>query len=167
LVLKQGRQTEARREGQDWAEFVVARLAKLVSVPAAENKVAARGGQPGCLSRNLRPDGWYIHSGAAALEEVDPRVDPQSKDHPGHNQVNISSVLAGCGKPPEFSGPPQFGAYDVFVGYLLLDAWVANQDRHEANWSILVSPEAERRLAASYDHASKALPRRNPRASAR
>jgi hypothetical protein len=153
-LFKPARQTEDRREGQDWAEFVVARLAMLVSVPTAEIKMVVRDGQPGCLSRNLKPYEWYLYPGAVALEEVDPRVDPQSKEHLGHNQVNIRTVLADCGTPPEFAGPPWFGAYDVFVGYLLLDAWVANQDRHEANWSILVSPQGEKRLAASYDHAS-------------
>jgi hypothetical protein len=28
-------------------------------------------------------------------------------------------------------------AVDVFVGYLLLDAWIGNGDRHHENWGIV------------------------------
>lgn len=47
-------------------------------------------------------------------------------------------------------------AVDVFAGYLVLDAWVANQDRHDRNWAVLERTDAPapRRLAASYDNTS-------------
>ena len=46
-------------------------------------------------------------------------------------------------------------AADVFLGYLMVDVWVANQDRHHENWG-LISVEREKKihLAPSYDHAS-------------
>ena len=44
-------------------------------------------------------------------------------------------------------------ARDVFVGYLMFDAWIANQDRHHENWALVVTPEATY-LAPSFDHAS-------------
>jgi len=50
-----------------------------------------------------------------------------------------------------------YSAADVFVGYLMLDAWIANQDRHHENWAYIVVPEDGTRsvhLASSYDHAS-------------
>jgi hypothetical protein len=50
--------------------------------------------------------------------------------------------------------PERSSALDVFVGYLMLDAWIANQDRHHENWSLVVSPEPARHLAPTYDHAS-------------
>jgi hypothetical protein len=37
---------------------------------------------------------------------------------------------------------------------LMLDAWIANQDRHHENWSLVVSPEPAVHLAPTYDHAS-------------
>lgn len=47
-------------------------------------------------------------------------------------------------------------AVDVFVGYLLLDAWIGNQDRHHQNVSlvVMVSPVRSISLAPTYDHAS-------------
>jgi len=49
---------------------------------------------------------------------------------------------------------------EVFVGYLMFDAWIANQDRHHENWSIIVVPSSALTptfhlyLSPSYDHAS-------------
>ncbi len=42
----------------------------------------------------------------------------------------------------------------VFVGYLLFDAWIANQDRHHENWGFVLMKDGSIHLAPSYDHAS-------------
>jgi hypothetical protein len=41
-------------------------------------------------------------------------------------------------------------ALDVFVGYIMLDAWIANQDRHHENWGTLLDDKW--RLAPTFDH---------------
>jgi hypothetical protein len=41
-------------------------------------------------------------------------------------------------------------ALDTFVGYVMLDAWIANQDRHHENWGAIA--EALFRLAPTFDH---------------
>jgi hypothetical protein len=62
-------------------------------------------------------------------------------------------------------------ALDVFVGYIMLDAWIANQDRHHENWGAIkeikprfvppikdqhdfkvIMQEGPLRLAPSFDH---------------
>lgn len=50
-------------------------------------------------------------------------------------------------------------ALDVFVGYVMLDAWIANQDRHHENWGAIVSRESPNAgpflsLAPTFDHAA-------------
>lgn len=42
-------------------------------------------------------------------------------------------------------------ALDVFAGYLMLDAWIANQDRHHENWAAL-REGATLKLAPTFDH---------------
>ena len=42
-------------------------------------------------------------------------------------------------------------AFDVWCGYLVLDAWVAGRDRHHENWGV-ISDSAGRNLAPSFDH---------------
>jgi hypothetical protein len=54
--------------------------------------------------------------------------------------------------------PPQSisSAVDTFVGYLLLDAWIGNGDRHHENWGLVSTSTIDRtiHLAPTYDHAS-------------
>jgi hypothetical protein len=66
---------------------------------------------------------------------------------------NILRVLDACAPPPAFLG---LDAAGVFAGYLVLDAWVANQDRHDRNWAVLERADAPdaRHLAPSFDHTS-------------
>ena len=48
-------------------------------------------------------------------------------------------------------------AVEVFAGYLMLDAWIANQDRHHENWGLVIVFESEKpkiHLAPTFDHAS-------------
>ena len=44
-------------------------------------------------------------------------------------------------------------AIDTFIGYLLLDAWIGNSDRHHENWAF-IDLEGKSYLAPTYDHAS-------------
>ena len=42
------------------------------------------------------------------------------------------------GFPPIWKVPHSFtDARDLFVGYLLLDAWIGNGDRHHENWGFI------------------------------
>jgi len=43
---------------------------------------------------------------------------------------------------------------DVFIGYLMFDAWIANQDRHHENWGIISAANNKIYLAPTFDHAS-------------
>lgn len=156
-------------QGEDWAEVVSTQVGSALGVPCAITRMCMREGVRGSISRSVRPAGYALWEGWFALEvaeapgyfrheEGDPGVDPSRPDvrRPGHSIANIRHSLEGYLPPLDFAGPDWFGAFDVFVGYLLLDALIANRDRHESNWAILL-PELrgpEPRLAPSYDHAS-------------
>lgn len=43
---------------------------------------------------------------------------------------------------------------DFFIGYLMLDAWIGNQDRHDENWGVLRMNEGNLFLSPSFDHGS-------------
>lgn len=43
-------------------------------------------------------------------------------------------------------------ASDFFVGYLMFDALISNQDRHNENWGMIVTLKGTNHLAPSYDH---------------
>ncbi len=95
--------------------------------------------------------GYLRHvEGAAAVDPERPNI-----IRPGHSLENIQLALHDVAPPPQAAAPPGVTGFDVFVSYLILDAVIANRDRHEQNWAVL-SPLQRTgllRLAPSYDHA--------------
>jgi hypothetical protein len=71
-----------------------------------------------------------------------------------HTVEAVANVVAALAPPPDTWMHDTPGrvtrALDVFVGYVMLDAWIANQDRHHENWGALL--EDELRLAPTFDH---------------
>jgi hypothetical protein len=103
---------------------------------------------------------WREH-GNELLHERDPSYPPEGARHVRTQEHTIEAVRAvigaqGVGLPVGWQ-PPQGieSPVDVFGGYLLLDAWIGNTDRHHENWALVVNPTLDQRyLAPTYDHAS-------------
>ena len=146
------------RRFDDWAERLASELAGLIDLPAARVELARGLVDEGIISRNVTPDGWSLESGDTMLSEYDDYVTCASDDRPrnrvGHNLTNIRSVLDGASGPPGTTSEG-WAAFDVFVGYLVFDAWIANTDRHAINWGVLTRDEdGGGALAATFDHGS-------------
>ncbi len=76
----------------------------------------------------------------------------KAKKHTIEAAVEVLQKLA----PPSPEWCPNLpdgihSALDVFVGYLMLDAWIANQDRHHENWGA-ISLNDGLHLAPTFDH---------------
>lgn len=144
------------RRCDDWAEKLAAELASELGLPAARVELARRHNQQGIVSRNVTPNGWSLESGDTVLYEcsgyVSCAVEPRPKNRKGHNLANITKVLGGCCGPPG-TGCSDWTAAEVFAGFLVFDAWIANTDRHAINWGVLTCEgDGRRALAASFDH---------------
>ena len=147
--------------GEDWAEKVASHAAQALTVPCAQVELAVRNGRRGSLSRNLRPSTYDMQSGLVLLSSLVEHYRPGSenvKGRPGHSLRNIGRALEGALPPPGTRLPDDFTAFDAFVGYLVLDAWIANRDRHDENWSVLIpiapaDPNEPMRLCGTYDQA--------------
>lgn len=146
------------RRFDDMSEKVSAELARLLDLPAARVELAQGASEGGIISANVTPDGWAMESGDTMLSEFDGYLTCGGDDRPrnrvGHNLTNINAVLAGCSGPPGTSCA-EWAASEVFAGFLVLDAWIANTDRHAINWGVLTCEEDGRQaLAPSFDHGS-------------
>jgi len=144
------------RMGDDWAERVSFELATLLEIPAASSELAVVSTSDtvpveGSISRDVRPRDWSRSSGAALIDEIDPTFDTRTCQ--GHRLDNIETALDGVLGPMD-TAYVDWPAFDVFAGYLMFDAWIANTDRHAENWAVLQSPQNELYLAPSYDHGS-------------
>lgn len=148
--------SNGNRQGEDWAEKIVAELGAVLGIPCAQVETAVRDGRPGSISRNVAPDGWNLVLGSVLLSALDPDYvegELRPPGRPGHSPKAILEALEGCDPPPGAAGPD---GRTAFVGFLLLDAWVGNQDRHDQNWAVLreTAGSGRMRLAPSFDHAS-------------
>lgn len=120
------------------AEVVVSRLASEIGLPAAQCEFAVRNGVPGSISRMVAPHPIDMVPGGNLVRE--------------HALAEIRDALRGRRGPP---GCEDRTAFEVFTGYLILDAWVANTDRHEQNWAVLEDTSTgESWLAPAFDHGS-------------
>jgi hypothetical protein len=149
---------EGRTYGDDWAEKAASELANRFGIPCARVELAKRGTDVGVISLNLKPHGYDLQEGAIVLAATAaPGYLPgQPSGRPGHNLTNIARVLDGLGHPPGAYVPVSFTAFDVFCGFLMFDAWVANADRHDQNWAVLRHQTDARmdRLCGAYDQAN-------------
>ncbi|MDR2320016.1 MAG: HipA domain-containing protein [Microbacterium sp.] len=151
-------QSNGNRQVGDWAEAVAATIAWDLGVPAADARIAVRSGIEGVITRNVRPAAYDMDTGRLAmLDRIDVHLRDSLRDRSasiGHSLDNIRRTLDGYGAPPQAASWAGCTAYDVFVGYLVLDALIGNSDRHEQNWSVLRARSSEGpadALAPAYD----------------
>ncbi|MCD8487991.1 MAG: HipA domain-containing protein [Desertifilum sp.] len=143
--------------GEDWAEKLAAEFAELLGLPHAEYELAIWNGKPGVISPLMVPNSTLIHGNdiLAGLNSDYPR----DQDY-GVSQHTLEIVLNAIADsrvklPLNWEAPAGITtAVDTFVGYLLLDAWIGNGDRHHENWGFIETLDQSVHLAPSYDHAS-------------
>ena len=144
--------------GENWSEKVTCELAELLGLPHAHYDLAVWKAQKGIISKNFVPDDGRLITGNELLSEIHHtyRADSRYKAH----DHTIRRIIAYLGNsdielPLNWQVPTPIieNVLDVFLGYLLFDAWIANQDRHHENWGVL-SYEDKIYLAPTYDHAA-------------
>lgn len=151
---------EVRQEtGEDWSEKVAGELCTLLGLPHAEYELAAWKGRRGVVTPSFVPQGGRLVHGNELLAKVVPGY-PGAKSF-RVRQHALKLVLAmlrlsgRIGVPLGWETFPGVeSAVAVFIGYLMLDAWIGNTDRHHENWSLVVSSNMAIHLAPTYDHAS-------------
>jgi hypothetical protein len=145
--------------GENWSEKVASELCELLEIPHAAYELAVWRGLKGVLSPNFVPEGGRLVHGNELLAKVSPGYEASRKFR--QRQHTLGSVLAlikNIGIVPPIGWANAAGietAVEVFLGYLMLDAWIANQDRHHENWGLVLDLEKPRiHLAPTFDHAS-------------
>jgi hypothetical protein len=96
--------------------------------------------------------GERLVHGNSLLIESDPDYDATLRRENARYTVDaVRGALVDTAAPHNLDGPHEMDAFDVWAGYLMLDAWVAGRDRHHENWAV-VSTGQGRVLAPSFDH---------------
>ena len=152
--------------GEDWSEKIAEQLCQLLGLPHARYELAVSVEGPGVVTPSFVPDPHVdrLLPGNELLEVV-PGYAASGKPY-RNSQHTLDLVLDTVGQPgiqlpPKWTPPDGVhSSADVFVGYLLLDAWISNTDRHHENWALVEQSirgpvrQVVRYLAPTHDHAS-------------
>jgi hypothetical protein len=152
---------EDRGTGEDWAEVVACHLFQLLDIPHVDYELAVEcAGQkelsPGAVCENMAPQPVSLILGNELLQHRDPRYPQGQKFKVRQHTIGaVTDVLRQLDAPmPRWitaSIKEVRTALDFFVGYVMLDAWIANQDRHHENWAVIQQRE-KKSLSPSFDH---------------
>lgn len=154
---------EERGTGEDWAEKIVAELCRVLGIPHVEYDLAYEfegepAIQPGVICPSFAPRPLSLVLGNQLLVQRDPAYPAEEERKYGIRAYTVDAVadvVAALHPPsPEWMrGTPAeiTTALGVFIGYMMLDAWVANQDRHHQNWGAILNA-GMLRLSPTFDH---------------
>lgn len=149
-----------RETGEDWAEVIAAGICELLGLPHVPYELAhdTRNNLPGVICTNIATKPRALVLGNQLMVEVDPEYPAEEEKKYGVHQHTVSAVakvLETLDPPPadEYWRPIGVcnSAVDVFVGYVLLDTLIANQDRHHQNWGAIRDGKRSW-LAPTFDH---------------
>jgi hypothetical protein len=147
--------------GEDWSEKIAFELCQLLDLPSARYELGETAdGNRGVIGVYFLEKSETLVHGNEVLSGMNPNYRTLAKYKA--YQHTIGSVMEAIqensvGFPPSWTVPHSFtDARDLFVGYLLLDAWIGNGDRHHENWGFVrpQNSQASIYLAPTYDHAS-------------
>lgn len=143
-LVKFGRPTT----GENWAEKIACELCTLLALPHAHYDLATCGNQQCVLSPSMVEVGGRL----ALANEImsSSRVSPDGTKIYRQREHTVSRSIAALTRFTDASvSIPQF------IGYLMLDAWIGNTDRHNENWGILRNgTQRLAKIAPTFDHAS-------------
>lgn len=143
--------------GENWAEVVACDVAELLGLPHASYDLAEADGDRGVTTPNFVPEGGRLILGNELIGSVSANETQARNDRREFHTVRRVYALTSSqsvGNPHGWVSPaPALRADGVMAGYLLLDALVGNQDRHEQNWGF-VRFDSGLFLAPTFDHAS-------------
>ena len=154
---------EERGTGEDWAEKIVCELCKLLGLPHVHYDLAHEyegdtNRNPGVICESCTPGKLSLVLGNQLLLVIDSQYPVDEARKYGVRQHTVEAVANALQLllPPSETWTSEMpfvahSALDVFVGYVMLDAWVANQDRHHQNWAAVLGGDGIR-LAPTFDH---------------
>lgn len=139
LLFKEGRPGT----GENWAEKAASELCSLLEIPHAEYDLAAWKSYNGVVTPTFVPSGGRLVLGNELLQRFITGYEKEKRFKQKQHTLMRALIIAKNEKvemPIDFKPDESIrSALDIFIGYLMFDAWIANQDRHHENWGIIVT----------------------------
>lgn len=154
FLFKSVESNAGERVGEDWAEKIACELAFLLGLPHAHYELAEYKGVRGVITQNFISErGEQLMLGNELLEAFITSKDGNNPNIQYINDVSLIMRETIENKPIGFSSLKDIkSASEFFVGYLMFDTLISNQDRHNENWGTIITLKGIKHLAPSYDH---------------
>lgn len=136
--------------GEDWAEKIACELCVLLDLPHAHYDLARFHDRSGVLSPSIVDADGRLILGNELINRVTRGEYGETRTYL-QKEHTVSRVLAALAM---FTRPHFRATWHQFIGYLMLDAWIGNTDRHHENWGLIISRDRAITLAPTFDHAS-------------
>lgn len=157
IHTQDGKGNPVVRLGEDWAEKIACELAEAIGVPHAHYELASYQGERGIRSKKFTARGDNMFFGNQLIEYVTSNDNiPLERGQRSQEVDRVAAILERVIVNPPRDWEPNENiksALDVFIGYLLLDTLISNQDRHNENWAMIKNGDGTF-LAPSFDHAA-------------
>lgn len=154
--------------GEDWAEKIAAELCQMLELPHAKYEFANCNGKRGIITPTILVERSELVHGNEMLSGKIPNYSANDSKNNFHMSKHTLERVLDIVDNGEINLPLNWQvingitkAVEVFVGYLLLDSWIGNTDRHHENWAIIQCLEKRgqellsiKYLAPTYDHGS-------------
>lgn len=153
--------------GEDWVEVVAAEICELLDIPHAKYGFANYENNQGTITTNFVPENGRLIHGNELLVKVCSNMkinyEPTIKYKLREYKLKLISILLSSTTINDNKINPIINkltstskistAFDMFIGYIMLDCLISNQDRHHENWGIIII-DKDVFLAPTFDHAS-------------
>ena len=145
--------------GENWAEVMSCRVCELLGIPHADYWFAEYKEMFGVITKQFVPQNGRLVFGNEMLSKFVPGYEMKKTYKQRQYTLRIVAALLRKLSPlvridNSFNNITSIrDPLDVFIAYVMLDALIANQDRHHENWGVIVLPESNI-LAPTFDHAS-------------
>ena len=136
--------------GEDWAEIVAYEIGKHIGLEVAIYELAVYKSKLGTISTNFVQDDERLVHGNELLVKID-KLYPSDRfykvrEYKLDTVLNLIKIL----EKDEIIGIKD--ALHNFIGYIVFDCLIANQDRHHENWGLIVGLGKKLRLAPSFGY---------------
>jgi hypothetical protein len=149
---------EGKVHGENWAEVVAYQLSLLLNIPCAEYSPAELVIDSSTICGTLSPNFVDYKNGERLINAnellggwlgnlYDETQRYKHKAYTFNRSVALFKVLKD-----QIKSNSDYSPIQQFIGYLLLDVLIANQDRHHENWGFISSSDGFLYLAPTYDH---------------
>jgi hypothetical protein len=122
----------------------------------------------GVICKHCAPPPFSLIYGNQLLLKLDPAYPAKKSRY----KVREHTVEAVCEAIQQLELPNEIwinnipdghkNALDIFIGYIMIDAWIANQDRHHENWGAIQETKPRFVPPAKYQHDFKVIMQKGP-----